>query len=161
LSVFDGTNPNVVWQLYVVDDFTADSGSLPNGWTISVRTNRVSSLYPAPIAVSGVDGSVTDVDVTLRGLQHTYPDDLDVLVIGPAGQRALVKADKGGATDVAGLNLVLDDEAAAPLPDQGVLQSGTFRPADSDADELWAGNALDQKPSVAGNQKARWSITTR
>jgi subtilisin-like proprotein convertase family protein len=140
LSVFDGTNPNGVWQLYVVDDFTGDSGSLPNGWTLSVRTNRTASLYPAPISVSGLVGSVTDVDVTLHGLQHTYPDDLDMLVIGPGGQRALVMADMGGDTDVTGVTLVLDDEAAAPLPDQGVLQSGTFRPADSDADELWADN---------------------
>jgi subtilisin-like proprotein convertase family protein len=140
LSVFDGTNPNGVWQLYVVDDFTGDSGSLPNGWTISVRTNRTPSLYPAPISVSGLVGSVTDVDLTLHGLQHTYPDDLDMLVIGPGGQRALVMADMGGDTDVAGVTLALDDEAAAPLPDQDVLQSGTFRPADSDANELWADN---------------------
>jgi subtilisin-like proprotein convertase family protein len=157
LSVFDGTNPNGVWQLYVVDDFTGDSGGL-DGWTISVRTNQTPSLYPAPISVTGLAGSVTDVDVTLHGLQHTYPDDLDALVIGPGGQRALVMADMGGDTDVSGVTLVLDDEAGSPLPDQSVLQSGIFRPADSDAYELWSDN--DKLIGAPGNASADGSALT-
>ena len=118
--------------------------------------------------MSGLAGTVTDVDVTLHGLQHTYPDDLDMLVIGPGGQRALVMADMGGDTDVAGVTLVLDDEAGAPLPDQSVLQSGTFRPADSDNDEFWGdndkligapGNAAGDSPALAGGWSLRITTT--
>jgi subtilisin-like proprotein convertase family protein len=133
LSAFDGTDPNGVWQLYIVDDSAGQSGSVTAGWTLVVRTTKTASVYPAPIAVSGLSGPVTDVDVTLHGLTHTYPKDLDVLVVGPGGQRALVMSDVGGFDPVAGLDLVLDDDAASSLPVNSA-QSGTFRPTDSDVD---------------------------
>jgi subtilisin-like proprotein convertase family protein len=40
LSVFDGTDPNGDWHLYVFDDDTSDVGQLVNGWslTITART---------------------------------------------------------------------------------------------------------------------------
>ena len=137
LSVFDGTDPNGTWQLYVVDDSTGSSGSLAGGWKLVVRTTQTSSVYPAPISVSGLTGPVTDVDVTLHGLTHTFPGDLDVLVVGPGGQRALVMSDSGDGDDAAGIDLVIDDEAAAPLPYDLPLQAGSYRPADHDVDAAW------------------------
>jgi subtilisin-like proprotein convertase family protein len=133
LSAFDGTNPNGTWQLYIVDDTAGQSGSLTAGWLLVVRTTKTTSVYPAPITVSGQAGPVADLDLTLHGLTHNYPQDLDVLLIGPGGQRALVMSDVGGTLPVAGVDLVLDDDAAAPLSESPV-QSGTFRPTDSDAD---------------------------
>lgn len=141
LSVFDGTDPNGVWQLYIVDDSAGQSGSVTAGWTLVVRTTKTAPAYPAPITVSGLSGQVTDVDVALHGLAHSYLKDLDVLVVGPAGQRALVMSDVGGSDPVAGVDLVLDDEAASSLPENSV-QSGTFRPTDSDVDAL-AGDTDD------------------
>jgi subtilisin-like proprotein convertase family protein len=137
LSVFDGTDPNGDWQLYIVDDSAGQSGSLNTGWTLVVRTTKTSSVYPAPVTVSGVSGPITDVDVTLHGLTHTFPSDLDVLLVGPAGQRALVMSDVAHFDAVAGVDLVLDDEAASPLPTNALLQSGTFRPTDSDSYEIY------------------------
>ena len=133
LSAFDGTDPNGTWHLYIVDDSAGQSGSLTAGWLLVVRTTKTASVYPAPITVSGQPGPVTDLDLTLHGLTHNYPQDLDVLLIGPGGQRALVMSDVGGTLPVAGIDLVLDDDAAAPLSESPV-QSGTFRPTDSDAD---------------------------
>jgi uncharacterized repeat protein (TIGR01451 family) len=34
LSVFDGSNPNGTWQLFVVDDRSANSGNISGGWTL-------------------------------------------------------------------------------------------------------------------------------
>src|SRR6476659_7826750 len=42
--------------------------------------------YPAPMSVAGIAGTITDVNVTLLGLQHSYPADLDVMLVGPGGQ---------------------------------------------------------------------------
>ncbi|MGX5576189.1 hypothetical protein ACWKTS_33905 [Bacillus toyonensis] len=38
LSVFNGTNPNGIWNLFVVDDFPFDSGSISNGWELTIIT---------------------------------------------------------------------------------------------------------------------------
>jgi subtilisin-like proprotein convertase family protein len=137
LSVFDGTDPNGVWQLFIVDDSAGQSGSLTAGWTLVVRTSKTASVYPAPIAVTGLSGPVTDVDVSLHGLQHTFPSDLDVLLVGPAGQRALVMSDVSNGDLASGtVDLDLDDEAAASMPVGTALQTGRFRPTDSDVDAV-------------------------
>jgi subtilisin-like proprotein convertase family protein len=48
LSVFDGTDPNGDWQLYVIDDVSDDSGSIANGWSLTVtapvRVDRTLTL---------------------------------------------------------------------------------------------------------------------
>jgi hypothetical protein len=36
LSVFNGANPDGQWQLFVNDDFNADSGSLAGGWSLQI-----------------------------------------------------------------------------------------------------------------------------
>src|SRR5437867_3847414 len=92
---------------------------------------RAATPYPATIDVSGVGGVVADVNVTLNGFSHGHPDDVDVLLVGPDGTAmALVMSDAGGGTAVSGLAITLDDQAAAALPDERELSSGTFRPTD-------------------------------
>src|SRR4026209_1025593 len=46
--------------------------------------------YPSTITVSGVSGTITDVSFTLYNLSHTYPDALDILLVGPGGQKVLL-----------------------------------------------------------------------
>jgi hypothetical protein len=117
----------------------------------SAETSPVSgSLYPSVIAVSGLKGKVRDVDVTLNNLQQAAPDQVQVLLVGPRGQTAIVMASIGGIEDIADVSLRLDDEAALPLPSDGLtkLQSGTFRPNNA------AGGAIPfnaPAPSTDGN----------
>ena len=66
--------------------------------------------------------------VRLSNIGHTFPDDMDVLLVGPTGQNAIIMSDVGGGTDVSFLTLTLDDAAASDLPDNGPLVAGTFRP---------------------------------
>jgi hypothetical protein len=42
------------------------------------------------VTFSGLVGTVVDVDVELHGVQHQRFDDLDVMLVGPGGQRALI-----------------------------------------------------------------------
>jgi hypothetical protein len=84
--------------------------------------------YPAAIRVAGLRGPVRDVNVRLNDFSHTHPDDVQVLLVGPDGQTAVVMANVGHYEDVDGVTLRLDDEATAPLPDFAKLQSGAFRP---------------------------------
>ncbi|MFN0277157.1 MAG: reprolysin-like metallopeptidase, partial [Pyrinomonadaceae bacterium] len=100
-----------------------------NSAPITINDNSAGSPYPSNISVAGLTGNVTKVTVTLTGLGHTFPDDIDVLLVGPGGQNALIMSDAGGDADVTGINLTLDDAAATALPDAGPLVSGTFQPA--------------------------------
>jgi subtilisin-like proprotein convertase family protein len=83
--------------------------------------------YPSTIEVSGVSGTITSAVVTLIGLSHTSPQDVDILLVGPTGANVVLMSDVGGATAVNGINLILSDSAAAPLPAAG-LATGTFQP---------------------------------
>jgi subtilisin-like proprotein convertase family protein len=83
--------------------------------------------YPSEIAVSGL-GSVSDVNVTVTGLSHTFPDDIGLLLVSPAGQSVILMTDSGGDVEVNGINLTFDDAATAYLPDSGPLTSETYRP---------------------------------
>ena len=85
------------------------------------------SPYPSQISVSGLTGTITDVDVTLTGLTHAFPDDVGVLLVGPAGQKTILMADTGGSDlfPVSGVNLTFDDAASASLPDESQITSGT------------------------------------
>jgi subtilisin-like proprotein convertase family protein len=86
--------------------------------------------YPSQVAAGGMRrGKILDVNVTLRGFSHTYPDDVDVLLVGPRGQNLIIMSDAGAAFDVSNLELRLNDEAVGWLPDETQLFGGTYRPS--------------------------------
>jgi hypothetical protein len=37
LSEFDGTDPNGIWQLYVLDDSAIDTGKIRGGWSLRIK----------------------------------------------------------------------------------------------------------------------------
>ncbi len=49
--------------------------------------------YPSGIAVSGLVGPITDVDVTLHRVGHTWPDDMDIVLVSPSGDDVMVMSD--------------------------------------------------------------------
>lgn len=85
-----------------------------------------SSPYPSTINVAGVTGTVSKVTVMLEDLSHTFPSDIDILLVGPGGQRLLLMSDVGGGTDAVNADLTFDDAAAAGIG--ATVVSGTFRP---------------------------------
>jgi subtilisin-like proprotein convertase family protein len=92
---------------------------------------RAAEPYPSEITVRGFSGPIRDVDVILKRFRHTFPEDVGVLLVGPEGQKVLLMSDVGGFHDVAGVKLVLSDEARASLPDldeDGPITSGSYKP---------------------------------
>jgi hypothetical protein len=87
--------------------------------------------YPSEIAVSGFKkgSKITDVKVNLFGLSHGFPDDLDLLLVGPKGQNIIIMSDAGGNVPEQNITLSLDDAfetAEGQLPDDQSLGSNTF-----------------------------------
>ncbi|MEI6950410.1 HYR domain-containing protein [Paraflavisolibacter sp. H34] len=98
---------------------------LPDG----TLTPIPASLYPSRLEVSGLQGVVTGLTLTLHGFEHNNPDALDLLLVAPDGTNAIVLSDIGGADDVLGIDLSLDDAAPAALPDFLPFGSGTYKPS--------------------------------
>ena len=87
------------------------------------------SPYPGAINFGGFKrGKIRDVNVRLKGFEHDNPDDVEVLLVGPGGQAAVLIADVGGFENIQDVTWRLDDEATEELPDASVLISGIFRP---------------------------------
>jgi large repetitive protein len=89
--------------------------------------------YPSKINVQGLSGTITDVNVTLNGYSHGFPDDVAVQVVSPTGKSVLLMSDVGGplpsgSATVTNINITLDDEAANSLSDSTQLTTGTYKP---------------------------------
>lgn len=94
----------------------------------SLGTSGVGRPYPSTINVSGFTSTIVDVNVHLFGLSHTWPDDIDMMLVGPQGQRLIIMSDAGGNNPITNLNLTFDDAAPGPLPDSAPITSGVYRP---------------------------------
>src|SRR5207247_124341 len=76
-------------------------------------------------------------------LTHTYPDDLDILLVGPGGQKVLLLSDVGGprVNAVNNTTLTLADDAAAAVPDEGPMVGGTYKPSQAEDGDIFAAPA--------------------
>jgi subtilisin-like proprotein convertase family protein len=100
-----------------------------NAGAITINDDANASPYPSNIVVSRVNPAlVTKVQVRLNGLSHNFPDDVDVILVGPQGQRAVLMSDAGGNPDLSNVILTFDQTATVALPDDDQTNSGTYRP---------------------------------
>jgi extracellular elastinolytic metalloproteinase len=93
-----------------------------------------SNPYPSTINVSGLNGTITRVTAQLFDYNHSSPDDVDVLLVGPGGQKILLMSDVGGSGSANQVNLTFDDSGPSMAPN---ITSGTFRPTNNGADDLF------------------------
>lgn len=101
------------------------------------------SQYPSTVLVSGMSGTLSQITVSLN-ITHTFPDDIDAMLVGPQGQTVFLMSDCGGSTDVSNLILTFTSAGGSPLPDNGPLTTGTYAPSDyppSNDDTFYAGPA--------------------
>ena len=87
--------------------------------------------YPSKIIVAGLDRArIKDVNVRLKGFVHSWPDDMDVLLVGPTGKNAIIMSDAGDNNDVSrATNLTIDDEAPMFFPDEGQIVGTSYKPS--------------------------------
>ena len=134
-------------------------------------TGAPATLYPSSIAVSGITNQVTKVTVTLKQMNHTFPDDVDVLLVGPTGVKFILMSDAGGGTDSTGQTYTFDDSAAAPSRNGAPAASGSFKPSNYGGGDLFPAPAPASpylSPGTAGtdmlaafnglNPNGTWSL---
>jgi hypothetical protein len=108
-----------------------------NATPISVPDNTSASAQ-SNITVSGLAGPIASITVTLTGVNasgNAFMDDLDMLLVGPGGQKYLFLSDVGGFFQNTNgtINLTLSDAAAGFAPSSGMLSSGTYKPTNYEA----------------------------
>ncbi len=109
---------------------------VPSGQPLN--TTGVASPYPSNINVTGIVNPVSKVAVKLINVNHTFPDDMDILLVGPGGQEFIIMSDAGGGADLINTTITLDDDADSLLPDSTLIASGSFKPANYGAGDLFA-----------------------
>lgn len=143
-----GTNSGSVMAVVRLQDGTNNLGTVTftfglggtttsiNPALIIINDNGRASLYPSTIFVSGLFGLVTKATVTISNISHTWPDDIDLLLVGPNGQKIMLMSDAGGGLALNNVTLTFDDGAAAGLPDATQISAGTYRPTDFEVGDV-------------------------
>src|SRR5436190_12094960 len=104
--------------------------TISNPAPITINDNAAATPYPSTITVAGLSGVINKVTVTLTNINHTFPDDIDILLVGPTGQKTILMSDAGNTLDLVNVTLTFDDVAASFLPDNAQIVTGTFKPTD-------------------------------
>lgn len=99
-----------------------------NATELIIPDSGPASVYPSPITVTGMPGRIVAVTATLHGVTHAWPEDLDVLLVGPDGQKAVLLSDGGGGNSCSNVTLSFSDAAAHGLAQGGPVASGTYKP---------------------------------
>jgi subtilisin-like proprotein convertase family protein len=116
----------------------------------------------ATVDVANLPGRITDVDVALNNVFHTWPDDLDLFLRAPGSTQVVrLMSDVCGTGDLIAVNLTIDDEAGTSLPDDGACPSGSYRPSNVDTTEVApAGTTLADSLSAfdGGTANGTWTL---
>lgn len=102
-----------------------------NTANIVINDNAAANPYPSTINVSGISGPA-NVRVSFTGLNHTFPDDIDMVLVGPGGQKMVIISDVGGTNDWVNTDITLSDAATANLSDAGANPAGSYKPTNVD-----------------------------
>lgn len=123
---------------------------------ITINDNSTATPYPSTVNVTNVLGTIEKVTLTLNKVTHGYPDDINVLIVGPDTQtNAVVMSDAGGEPDLNAVTLTFDDGASGLLPDSSQIAAGTYKPSNYKG----AGIAFPS-PAPAGTYGATMSVFT-
>lgn len=159
-----------------------------NNNSITINDNTTATPYPSSIVVSNLPGIINKITVSLHNINHSFPRDIDILLVGPRGEKVTLMSDAGAGFDLVNVSLTFDDKALSTVPESEQIVSGTYRPinyagtgtADSfpppapgipytnsffsvfdnaDANGTWSLFVVDDALRDGGNIAGGWSLT--
>ena len=80
------------------------------------------------MALGTDQGLITDLDVRIDGIFHSYPDDMEIVLQKVDGPTISLMSDACGAAATA-YGWTWNDEAAVSMPDAGPCTSPSYRPS--------------------------------
>lgn len=105
------------------------NASFANTNAIIIPDYGAASPYPSTITVSGLTGYVGKATVTIQGLTHSFPNDVNILLASPNQRDVVVMSHTGSGYPVTNASLTFDDAAGVGLFNLSSINSGTFKPS--------------------------------
>ncbi len=150
---------------------------------IAISDNTTANPYPSDINVAGLTGVISDVNVTLTNFSHSFAEDVDILLVGPQGQKMILMSDALGGGSITNRTYTFDDSASSPLSSNS--PAGTYQPTNinlvaadtfpapapagpfdqslstfnlTQANGIWSLYVFDDAPDDVGNIAGGWSL---
>ena len=120
----------------------ASAQTFTNATPITIPGSGAAAPYPSNIPVAGLSAPIARVAVTLHEFSHTFPDDVDILLVAPDGGKLVLFSDAGGSNVLSGATITLSDDASTQPADAGIVPTGAYRPANF-------GTVIDPLPAPA------------
>jgi subtilisin-like proprotein convertase family protein len=119
-----------------------------NAANVAIPDSGAASPYPATLNISGMGGTISKFTVKLKGLSHTYPGDLDVLLVGPNGQQVVLMSDAGSGNAMNSVTLTIDDAASQSFS-KSAINTGSYRPTNLSSGDSFPAPAPGGSPATA------------
>lgn len=119
---------------------------------ITIPSSGPGSIYPSNITVSGLPTTGVNVlNVVLTGVNHSWADDVDILLQSPSGQNVVLMSDIGGTVAIPNATYTFSD--AGPAMNAGAANAtGTYKPTNNGATDTWVapgpGSVTQATPSL-------------
>lgn len=127
----NGTNLSIVTFPFTL----SVSNNFANTNNIIIPDHGPGVPYPSTNTVSGLSSIIGKVTVTFTNFNHTYPDDVDMLLVGPKGQNVLLMSHAGYNGVLTNTEIAFDsgvtnaDGTPKLLPQSSQILSGTYQPS--------------------------------
>lgn len=135
---------------------SAQTTTFSNSSSITINTYpEASNPFPSTINVSGLDGQICTLTLTLHDLSVASIAGTSVLLVSPAEARKMVVMSEVGSGNVTNVTLTIDDAAADFLPFWWAPGTGTYRPTDYGSPSAgrvfsWPAPSGASRPASAG-----------
>lgn len=147
----------------LIAEAKSDNNSIVNKTVTGSNTTAIgvdyyngASSYPSTINISGETDPIKKVKVTLNGLSHYNGGDLDIMLVGPQGQKVMLMSDASDGyyynyydsyygdysyyinNPVYGADVTFDDSATSSLSSYDSIYSGSYKPTDYETGDTFA-----------------------
>lgn len=95
---------------------------------ITIQDNAAASLYPSPITVNGISGTVSGIAVTIHNLSHTWVHDVSMILQAPSGESLLLQSGCADGFAASNLTYTFTDQALTQLSSNSIWTNGTYKP---------------------------------
>ena len=134
-----------------------------SGQDIKINDNQPATPYPANIFVHCIPGIPKKVTVTLLNVSHTYPKDINAMLVSPSGQAVPLMIECGGGDPISFVTLTFDDAASSSLPQTDQIVSGIYKPTSYLSNPEFpapapAPNAVDLSSLAGRDPTGTWSL---